>query len=238
MSNLEQDKLSKFFDRTQTIQKYEFIKKITSTIDLFAADYLNAEVRGNVLVVGGVWDYFKWGSNINAITVLDMSEKMLKIYCPEGAHAVIGDLYTYEFNQECFDTIVFSLVLHHTARGNWRRCENRIEEAVHKAHRWLKRGGRLLIVEYCPHPAWQPLQRALLPVTRSFLTFFKQPLVVMHTSEFYKSVLERIFGTCSTKQIAPRDFNYWVWLPVFMSIGWLKVPFVIYPKMHIFSATA
>lgn len=238
MLNPEQGKVSEFFDSEHTRKNYESIKKITSTIDLSTADYLNAEACGNVLVVGGIWDYFKWGPNIKAVTVLDMSEKMLKAYCPEGARAVVGDLFTYKFNPESFDTVVFSLVLHHTAEGSWHSCENRIEEAARRARNWLKRGGRLLIVEYCPHPAWQPLQRAMLPVTRSFLKLFKQPLVVMHTPAFYKSVLERIFGGCSIKQIAPQDFNYWVWLPVFMSIGWLKVPFVVYPKMHIFSTEA
>lgn len=230
--------ISKFFDRQQSSNQYESLKKMTRGLDVVAGNELNHGVRGRVLTIGGVWDFFEWGDQIESLTVLDLSVEMLKAYCPEGAHSVIGDLYTYEFAAQSFDSVVFPLILHHTAQGSWRSSEQRIEEAMRRAHRWLKPGGHVYIMEYCPHPGWYPVQRALLPVTRRFLRFFEQPLVVMYTRSFYERVLTGTFGSCEIHQIAPEGFNYWTWYPVFMSIRWLRLPFAVYPKLHVMSAPA
>lgn len=234
----DQKLLTEFFDKQQSTNQYESLKRMTQRLDRAAADYLNAEVRGDALTVGGVWDHFEWRPHLSSLTVLDMSEEMLRAYCPEGAKGVIGDLYAHEFEAGKFDSVVFPLMLHHTPKGNWRSCEGRIEEAVQRARRWLKPGGRLYIVEFCPHPAWQPLQRALLPFTRWFLERNQQPMVVMYTRAFYERVLNDAFGACESQRVSPPGFDYSVWYPIFMGVRWLKMPFAIYPKMHLFSATA
>ena len=228
--------LREFFDRQQVTNQYESLKQMTRQLDLVAAHYLNAEVCGDALTVGGIWDFFAWGDHLRSLTVLDLSPQMLAVYCPARARGIIADLYSCEFRPGSFDSVVFPLMLHHTPRGNWRSCEARIEEAVARAHRWLRPQGRVFILEYCPHPVWYPLQRGLLPLTRSFLKAFNQPLVVMHTRGFYERTLRARFGSCEARRVAPDGFNYWAWYPVFMSIRWLKMPFALYPKLHIFAA--
>ena len=230
--------LGDFFDRQQETGQYESLKKMTHLLDLDAAAYMNREVSGDVLTVGGTWDHFEWREHITSLSVLDLSGEMLKVYCPERAETIVGDLYTHEFAPKSFDSVVFPLMLHHTPQGNWRSCEARIQEAVQRAHRWLKPGGRVFIVEYCPHPAWYLVQRGLLPMTRRFLAAFKQPMVVMYTRAFYEKVLREEFGNGEGHRIAPDGFNYWMWYPIFMSIRWLKMPFALYPRMHIFAATS
>jgi len=233
----DQELLTEFFDKQQSTNQYESLKRMTQALDRAAAEYLNREVHGDVLTVGGVWDHFEWRPHLTSLSVLDMSAEMLRAYCPEGATGVIGDLYVHDFAPASFDAVVFPLMLHHTPQGNWRSCEQRIEEAVQRARRWLKPGGRLFIVEFCPHPAWYPVQRALLPFTRRFLKHFEQPLVVMYTRGFYERVLTAAFGSCESTRVSPPGFDYSVWYPIFMGVRWLKMPFALYPKMHLFSAT-
>ena len=131
-----------------------------------------------------------------------------------------------------------ALMLHHTPQGGWRSCEDRIREAVDRAATWLRPGGRLMILEYCPHPAWSPIQRVLLPITRRFLALFRQPLVVMYTRRFYERVLTERFGSVAAQRFDPDRDHYWKWYPIFMSIRWLKMPLALYPKVHVFTSPA
>jgi SAM-dependent methyltransferase len=231
-----QEAISEFFDRQQESNQYASLKNQTQLLDLDAAEHLNRDVTGKVLTIGGMWDHFEWRDHLESLTVLDLSKAMLDVYCPEGAEGIVGDMYEHEFEPESFDSVIYPLMLHHTPEGNWGSCERRIEEAVDRAKRWLRPGGRLFILEYCPHPAWYPVERGLLPLTRAFLTYFNQPMVVMYTRGFYERVLGERFERVSAYRVAPEGFNYWAWYPVFMSIRWLRMPFAMYPKMHIFTA--
>jgi hypothetical protein len=79
-----------------------------------------------------------------------------------------------------------------------------------------------------------PVQRGLLPLTKLFLKLVGQPLVVMHPRAFY----ERLLGRFSSRQaVALTSGDDWAWFPVFMSVGWLKLPLKVYPKPFVFSAT-
>jgi SAM-dependent methyltransferase len=226
-----------FFERQNGSSKYAPLKAMTRELDLAAADVLHASICGEVLAIGGVWDHFDWVPAISSLTVLDLSMEMLNDYCPDGAERVEGDLYDIEFAPASFDTVVFPLMLHHTPVGDWKACEQRVHDAIARATCWLRPGGRIFIVEYCPHPVWEVVERLLLPVTRRFLTAFGQPLVVMYGRGFYVRALEHGFGHVRAERIDPAGFNYWTWYPIFMSIRWLRIPLALYPKMHVFEAT-
>jgi len=58
----------------------------------------------------------------------------------------------------------------------------------------------------------------------------------MHTRRFYERRLARYFVNVHGERIRPPDFDYWTWYPVFMSIGWLRMPLALYPKLHNFRA--
>jgi ubiquinone/menaquinone biosynthesis C-methylase UbiE len=203
------DHVREFFDRQHETNHYASLKRMTRGLDIEAARHLNSNVRGAVLSVGGVWDFFSWSDHLDSLTVLDLSPEMLKAYCPKNAIGVVGDLYSHEFPPQSFDSIVFPLMLHHTPRGNWRSSESRIEEAIDRAQRWLRKGGHIFILEYCPQRAWSLLQRGVLPMTKRFLGRFDQPMVVMHTLAFYDRVLTQRFGSCEARRVDPESFNYW-----------------------------
>ena len=191
-----------------------------------------------MLSIGGVWECYHNPPGLKQLTVLDLSENMLKSYAPSGARAVAADLYGGQLEAGAFDTVVFSLVLHHVAQGGWGECESRIHEALKRARLWLKAGGKVYVLEYCPHPLWMPLQRLGLPLTKLLLKMVKQPLVVMHARGFYEKALDSAgFVACRTRRIIPHRFNEWALFPVFMAVSWFKMPVKIYPKMHVFSGS-
>ena len=232
------DGVRTFFDRQQETHQYESLKAMTLELDEEAARVLNSAARGDVLSVGGIWDFFSWEDQLQSLTVLDLSSEMLKSYCPADATGIVGDFYDHDFGDERFDTIVFPLMLHHTPQGNWHACEARVVEAIERAHGLLREGGHLYIFEGCPAPAWMPVQRALLPVTKWFLARFGQPPVVVYSRAFYERVLTERFGSCEAKLVDPEGFDYRKWYPVFMAVRWLRMPLSVYPKLHVISAPA
>jgi hypothetical protein len=227
-----------FFDAQESTGQYRSLKKQSEALDLFCARYLNDEVRGHVLTVGGLWEHFEWRPHVESLTVLDMSERMLKAYCPERAIGIIGDLYSHEFEPGTFDAVVYPHLLHHTPLGNWRSCERRFADAIERARQWLKPSGSLFIVDCCPHPVLYRLERLLLPLTRRFLNAVGQPLVIMYERPFYERVLQERFQRVDALPVEPPGFNWWAWYPVFMSMRWPRVPWAVFPKMYVFTATA
>ncbi len=230
------DDVRDFFDRQQLDDAYSSLKSMTRELDIHAARMLNSSVHGDVLSVGGVWDFFERSDSVRSLTVMDLSDAMLDVYAPEGATRVVGDLYEQEFPNASFDTVVFTLMLHHTARASWKESEDRIDEAFRRSHRWLRPGGHVFILDSCPHPAWMRLERMMLPLTFRFLRAFHQPPVAMYSKAFYEVHLAACFGSAHTDRVDPPDFNYWKWYPIFMSIRWLRMPLIIYPKMCVISA--
>ena len=175
---------------------------------------------------------------MNDVTVLDLSPEMLGKYSRAGTQVIAGDLFKTNFEKSSFDSIVFAGLLHHVAEIGWLQSEKRVQLALHRAHEWLRPNGRVFIVEYCPHIAWYPIQRALLPITKLFLKAYGQPIVVMHTRRFYASTLARIFHEdADVKAIKPKGYRNWSLFPIFLGISWLKLPLIIYPKMHLFIST-
>lgn len=227
-----------FFDDQQASHKYDTLKARTRLIDLKVAKILNDTATGNVLSIGGVWDYFEWRPQVEALTVVDMSQKMLDAYAPPRANKVLGDLYRCDFAPASFDTIVFPLILHHVAEGegaSWEYCKGRIARAFELARDWIKPGGKVIVMEYCPHRAWIPIQGALVPVTKRFLRLFGQPLVAMHHRDLYVETLRRASFEPHALALEADGFTWRSWYPVFMATPWLKIPFALFPKPYLFT---
>jgi SAM-dependent methyltransferase len=232
-----ENEVSRFFERSHSGGDYRDLKTLTRAQDELAASVLNAGLRGRALTIGGVWEGFSAGPAVKELSALDLSAEMLKSYAPEGARQIVGDVFETDLPEASFDSIVFSLMLHHVAEGGWARCEERVRTAIARAARWLAPGGTLFVLEYCPHPAWMPLQRLGLPLTKAFLALAGQPLVVMHPTAFYEKALgEAGLRSFVDRPIRPENVSPWTWFPVFMAVKWLKLPLGVYPKMHIFSA--
>ena len=70
---------------------------MTRELDVAAARIVNEQAAGDVLSVGGVWDWFEWTPALGSLTVLDLSARMLDAYCPHGGVRMEGDLFDVEF---------------------------------------------------------------------------------------------------------------------------------------------
>lgn len=224
-----------YFDEQQ--RYYVTAKAMTRQLDLEVARYLNQEVRGRTLAVGGIWDSFEWRPHLSELTVLDLSGQMLRAYCPAGARGMVGDVYAQDFPPGSFDSIVFPMLLHHTAQGGWQESVQRVVDVVGRARSWLDAGGRLFIVEWCPSRAWYLAERVLLPLTRLFLARIGQPLVIAHPASFYERLLGRRFSRVEARRVEPPGFRWSATFPLFLNTPWLRLPFFIYPKMYVVSAT-
>lgn len=232
------DEVAHFFDAHQAGARYRALKAMTGLQDAAVAQRLNDQLRGDVLAVGGLWEGFERRDPMRSVTAIDLSSKMLEASRTDGVEQIVGDLFEHDFARRRFDAVVFSLVLHHVARGGWAECEARIAGALGRAARWLRPEGRVYVVEYCPHPLWMPLQRTALPATRRFLSALGQPLVVMHPRAFYERQLRDAgFFEVRAEKIQPPGFDGRAWFPIFMATPWLRMPVALYPKMHLFEAT-
>ena len=225
-----------FFDQQTADNRYSQTKEQCRGQDEAGSHILNAEVSGDVLVVGGVWDWFEWKPALKTLTILDVSSGMLQAYSPPGAVPILGDFFELEFAEGSFDAIVFPLMLHHTAERSWGYSALRIRQALERARRWLRPGGRVLIFEHCPHRAWSPIQRLLFPVTKQFMEMIGQEVVLMNTREAYEDHLRAVFGACQTVAVRAHGLKPWSLLPVFLGAPWIKLPFAVYPKAHVFLA--
>jgi len=228
--------VAEFFDEQQKSSAYKNLKKLTQGQDRAAAQIMNGEVGGRVLSIGGVWEFFEKGPRLSELTVMDVSEQMLQSYAPAGSKAAVGDLYSIDLPAASFDSVVFSLILHHVAQGDWAQTRERVRSALARAFQWLKPGGKVFIIEACPAPAWMLPQRLLLPFTKLFLKAVSQPLVVMHERAFYENTLSELgFSRIEARRVMAPGTSDWTWFPVFMAVSWLRMPLKFYPKMHIFT---
>jgi hypothetical protein len=230
--------VGEFFDEQQATDGYSSLKAMTRELDEAAAGLVNDQVAGDVLSIGGVWDGFEWTRDVRSVTVLDLSARMLDSYCPTGATRVKGDLFEVEFAPGKFDTVVFPLVLHHTPLHNWSTSQRRVRDALARADGWLRAGGKVVIVEYCAQLIWTAAQRGALPATKRFLRRFGQPLVIMQSRRFYESVLAENYDTVVSQRVDADGFDYSKWYPIFMGVRWLRIPFVLYPRLHVLTAVS
>lgn len=224
-----------FFAEQVRSDKYRSLKAQTEAFDRAAAAVLNERMRGRVLAIGGLWDYFERTPAVTELTVLDLSIEMLATYGRDDATVISGDFFEMELEAGSYDTVVFPLMLHHVAQGSWAECEARVRTALARATSLLAPGGDLMIYEYCPSPMLRFAQRLALPLTRKLLARNGQPLVVMHSLAFYREALEAAGGSSAVVPIPVRPPNPWAWYPIFMSSRWLRIPIGLYPKPYVLS---
>ena len=108
MKNKEstEDEIVDFF-KDQSGEKYSSLKKQIELHDREIAGLLNQKAIGDVLSIGGVWEFFEWNSQLKSLTILDLSKEMLEDYAPENSIPIVGNLFTHEFNSQQFDAVVF-----------------------------------------------------------------------------------------------------------------------------------
>ncbi len=204
------------------------------------AQRIEAQLSGDVLSIGGLWNERGEMGHLRSLTVVDLSLEMLRAYEKDGVRTMQADATNLPFDDDSFDHLVFPLILHHIAGSSAGEAQAGVHAALREAHRVLKPGGTVWISEFCVASALYLAELAAVPATRQLLGLIKTPLVVMHSKEFFAEALhERGFSSPAIEQIKAHDASPLDLITPVIGVSILKLPRFLYP-IHptLFHATA
>ncbi len=181
-------------NRTKTAQffnQWDQYHSLVETLDTYnnLRDSLGGILQGDVIDVGsgGVISYPVEG--ISSLTLVDIatinpSPSLQALTCPLSIK--YSDAASLDLPSETGDCVHMQMLLHHLAEESFERSKERLFSAVREAHRVLRPGGKLVIVE-SGLPRWiEFIERALFRVTAAALKKIDHPLVFQwspHTVE-------------------------------------------------------
>jgi hypothetical protein len=195
-----------------------------------SASRIEATIGGVVLGLGGLWAEASPGATSARIVIADLSYAMLAPWARGKTWAVQCDALGLPIAPGSCDHVVCSLTLHHVAGRTFREARAAVGRILAGAATVLKPEGRLWINELCPSPIVYRFEQWLTPLTRLALGALGEPLVMMHSAEFYVELLRKqgwrsvIADRIESPEVGPMD---WV-LPV-IAAPWLRVPRAFFP---------
>lgn len=201
------------------------------TINELSARHIEQGVSGRVLSIGGMWP--RHSPEVVAeldLVVADVSAEMLRPHRDVGISTVLDDARALSFADNSFDHVVLPLVLHHITEQSWRAARREAHKALGEVGRVLKRGGRVWISEFSvPLPVYWA-EALAAPVTRLVLGLADIPLVVMHTTSFYRrALLRKDFDEVESYYPDPPGASWRDPIRPVIGLPWLKVPRALYP---------
>lgn len=201
------------------------------TVNELAARHIEEGVSGRVLSIGGVWPrHSPEAVSKLDLVVADVSEEMLRPHREAGLSTVLDDARGLSFRDDSFDHVVLPLVLHHITEQSWRAARREVNKVLGEVGRVLNRGGRVWISEFSVRRPIYWAQAVAAPITRLVLSFMDIPLVVMHTTEFYRCVLLREnFSEITSYYPDPPCASWRDPIRPIIGLPWLRVPRVLYP---------
>lgn len=210
------------------------------SVNDLVARHIEEGVSGRVLSVGGIWPRHSAAVFKLDLVVADVSEEMLRPLREAGLSTVLQDARALSFPDGSFDHVVLPLVLHHITEQSWTAARREVAKVVGEAGRVLTKGGRLWISEFSVRRAVYWAEAVAAPITRRILGLMDIPLVVMHTSNFYRDVLRRKnFSSVTSYYPDPPSASWRDPIRPIIGVPWLKVPRGLYPvRPVVLSATA
>jgi len=177
---------------------------------------------GHILDIGngGVFDY-----DINLPTTITALDLFLdKIDCasyPNKVTFVQGSALELPFEDDAFDTVVISMLLHHLVGSTVEQSWANVTFCIKECKRVLKHGGRLVIMESCvPFWFWVVEKAIFRPATSALDRLIKHPVTLQYTADSIESTIRSLFGSCETKLIPKGRF--------ILQFG-VKVPSILTP---------
>jgi SAM-dependent methyltransferase len=195
-----------------------------------SASRIEATIDGVVLGLGGLWAGASPGATSARIVIADLSYAMLAPWSRGETWAVQCDALALPIAPGSCDHVVCSLTLHHVAGTTFKEARAAVGRILAGAATVLKPDGRLWISELCPSPLVYRFEQWLTPVTRLGLRALGEPLVMMHSAEFYLELLRKqgwqsvIADRIESPEVGAMD---WVW-PV-IAAPWLRIPRALFP---------
>ena len=164
------------------------------------------------------------------VTVVDVSRKMLRHDIALGLRGCLADARALPLPARSFDHVVYPLVLHHIVGSNAWTARRFVRESLAEGARVLRPGGRLWIREWvAPRAVYGP-EILAAPLTRTLLGLAGVPLVVMHSSAFFQSVLGALgLRDCVVEVLRSPEERPLDWIRPVIGLPWLGMPRLCYP---------
>lgn len=194
------------------------------------AQRLEAELRGRVLALGGLWAQASEELGRLDLVVSDLSLAMLGGYRRAGRQLAAGDGMHLPFQNSTFNHAVLPLVLHHVAGRSAAEARAGVAAVLREVRGVLRPGGKLWISELCIAPALYRVERLLVPLTRRLLARAGEPLVVMHSAAFYRALLVADgWNAITSERIEAPDARPTDWVRPVIALPAFRIPRFLFP---------
>ena len=199
----------------------------------FLIDMSAGLVKGDVLDIGCGSRIYYDTSAVDRWVGIDLSPQLLenvRFLCetpPKGPiERVHGNCEQLDFDDETFETVCSVFLLHHLGRTNRLQSRKVIVDVLKEAHRTLKPGGKMLVLESWPlgflH-LYGAMFGLLYPVAKKFLDM---ELPCFFSAKSFESMaVEAGYSKTHSLSVALYEDNIW---PVLN----LKVPWWVQPLFH------
>lgn len=171
---------------------------------------------------GGVFDYET--AAVGRIVALDLFlESLPESYrCPANVFLRTGSALDIPEPNESFDTVLMVMLLHHLVGKTVQESIQNLRRALREAHRVLRPGGRLVIVESCIPKWFFAFEKLVFPVAAPVINAsIKHPATLQYPPSFIQRVVAEETG--KSPVVSEIKLGKWV-----LQFGW-KVPSMLSP---------
>lgn len=147
---------------------------------------------------------------MNQIVGLDLFLDQLPstFVCPPNVTLKSGSALEIPLPQDSFDGVLMVMLIHHLVGKNVAASIENTQRAIDQAHRVLKPGGKMIIVESCV-PAWfYQLEKILFPLAvRVIDKLTGHPATLQYPAKMLQKMLDKKF---SKTQVTNVPIGKWV----------------------------
>ena len=179
-------------------------------IDTYSNIYreINSEIVNIDLMLdvgnGGIFDYDT--ALVNNIVAVDLffDELPDKIYTKKrNVSWKNGSALDLPENNDKYDAVLMVMLLHHLVGNSVSESIKNIHLAIHEAHRVLKPGGKLIVVESCIPRWFFAFEKLVFPIAEKVLNkAAAHPVTIQYPADFVRNIIESRFNCVLVRNVS------------------------------------